>query len=80
MLLDQPTIEVRFAPAKHIFQSVGNNLTSVGVTNFIRKMGQEYVPEDPIISLVDRTISQINKYWTRFKDNNGKTVIRVRME
>ena len=42
---------------------------SSGASSIRHRKGGE--PEDPLFSIIDRTIFQINKYWTSIKENNG---------
>ena len=42
----------------------------IGASNFRHRNGIE--AEDPLFSIIDRTLFQINKYWTSIKENNGK--------
>ena len=49
---------------------LGNDyFVSSGASNIRQRKGGE--PEDPLFSIIDRTIFQINKYWTSIKENNG---------
>ena len=42
---------------------------SLGASIFRHRTGIE--AEDPLFSIIDRTLFQINKYWTSIKENNG---------
>ena len=42
-----------------------------------RRLGSQYEEQDPLISHVDTTIHNINKYWSRIKQNIGKPVITI---